>query len=509
MLFAVVLAAAALAAAAKPVAGGPAAVARQASVAAQLRELRLQPPRLRSFLQAMPKGGDLHNHLSGSVYAEDFLRWADKDGDCVTLADYTLRAPPCSEGQAPARGLAARDPGLYARTVDALSMRNFVPGQPQASGHERFFSTFGKFQALSQRRAEALALVLEQAARDRVGYVELIVNPTAATALAALALQRPWQPGDYAAALRQLDAALPAAVSASMQEFDQVQARLRALLQCDTAQARPGCAVAYRYLPYADRAMPQAYAFAQIALGYALVKADPRFVGVNIVDPEDNPVALADYRAHMAMFRFFSARDPQVRLSLHAGELTLGLVPPAELRFHIREAVAAGARRIGHGVDIAYEDAAPSLLAQMRRQRVAVEINLTSNDLILAVKGAQHPLSMYLHAGVPVLLSTDDAGVSRSDMTHEYQRAVQEQGLDYPALKQIARNGVSYAFLPGDSLWGEDGSTPLPACAAALAAAQADAGCAALLQASEKARLQWQLEADFAAFEARALRSPY
>ncbi|MCC4598110.1 adenosine deaminase [Xanthomonas campestris pv. phormiicola] len=462
----------------------------------------------------MPKGGDLHNHLSGSVYAEDFLRWADEDGDCVSLADYRLRAPPCGADQAPARGLAARDPALYARTVDALSMRNFVAGQPQFSGHDRFFSTFGKFQALGQRRVEALAAVLEQAARDHVGYVELIVNPSAAKALAEAALRRPWQPGQFAAESRQLDPALPAAVAASIQELDQVQARLRERLRCDTAQARPGCAVSYRYLAYADRAMPQAYVFAQIALGYALVKADPRFVGVNIVDPEDNPVALADYRAHMAMFAFFAARDPQVRLSLHAGELTLGLVPPAELGFHIREAVAAGAQRIGHGVDIAYEDDAPSLLAQMRRRRVAVEINLTSNDVILGVKGVQHPLSMYLRAGVPLVLSTDDAGVSRSDLTHEYQRAVQEQGLDYPALKQIARNALRYAFLPGDSIWAEDGTVPSPACAAPLAAAvlprrPADPRCAALLQASEKARLQWQLEADFAAFETRALRSPY
>jgi len=137
---------------------------------------------------------------------------------------------------------------------------------------------------------------------------------------------------------------------------------------------------------------------------------------------------LRDYGLHMRMFAFLKSRYPQVPLSLHAGELALGLTPPRDLRFHIREAVeVAGARRIGHGVDIAYEDGALPLLARMAREHIAVEINLTSNDVILGVKGAQHPLALYRAAGVPVVLATDDAGVSRGDLTQEYVRAVTEQ----------------------------------------------------------------------------------
>ena len=49
--------------------------------------------------------------------------------------------------------------------------------------------------------------------------------------------------------------------------------------------------------------------------------------------------------------------------------------------------------------------------------------------------------------GVPVALSTDDAGVSRSDMTHEYLRAVQTQGLGYVDLKRMARASLEHSFL--------------------------------------------------------------
>jgi adenosine deaminase len=45
-----------------------------------------------------------------------------------------------------------------------------------------------------------------------------------------------------------------------------------------------------------------------------------------------------------------------------------------------------------------------------------------------------------------VALSTDDEGVSRSDMNLEYMRGVEEQGLTYPQLKQMAMNSIRYSF---------------------------------------------------------------
>jgi adenosine deaminase len=254
-----------------------------------------------------------------------------------------------------------------------------------------------------------------------------------------------------------------------------------------------------RYLYTAIRTLPPAAVFAQLALGFAVAEADPRFVGINIAAPEHDPVAVRDYALHMRMIAFLKARHPRVNLSLHAGELTMGLVPPRDLAFHIRDAVAvAGARRIGHGIDVAYETDATALLARMARERVAVEINLTSNAVILGVKGRDHPLSLYRAAGVPVVLSTDDEGVSRSDMTNEYVRAVTEQHLRYADLKQIVRDGLHYSFLPGASLWVDRaGGARVTVCGVLTAP-----GCATFLAANPKAAKQAQLERDLAAFEA-------
>src|SRR5207237_10248506 len=84
-----------------------------------------------------------------------------------------------------------------------------------------------------------------------------------------------------------------------------------------------------------------------------------------------------------------------------------------------------------------------------------VAICLSSNDLILGVAGAQHPLATYMQYGVPVALATDDEGVSRSEISREFLKAAEDQGLGYLQLKTMARNSLQYAFIAGSSLWSD------------------------------------------------------
>jgi len=132
-----------------------------------------------------------------------------------------------------------------------------------------------------------------------------------------------------------------------------------------------------------------------------------------------------------------------------------------------------------------------------------VEICLTSNDVILGVRGSRHPFPEYLTAGVPVTLATDDEGVSRIDLTNEYLRAAETYGLGYRQLKQLSRNSLTYSFLPGDSLWrSSTDAQPVTACTGARPDQLPPPACQSFLNASEKARTQWELERAFHAFEA-------
>jgi adenosine deaminase len=239
--------------------------------------------------------------------------------------------------------------------------------------------------------------------------------------------------------------------------------------------------------------------------GFALAN-DPnsKVVGLNLVQGEDGLGSMQNFSVHMRMLNALRTLYPRAHLTLHAGELAPGLVPPEGLTFHVRESVmAAGAERIGHGVDIMHEAEPYELLEEMARRNVLVEICLSSNDLILGVSGSQHPLATYLQYGVPVALATDDEGVSRSEISREFLKAAQEQGLGYVQLKTMARNSLQYAFIAGGSLW-KDARKFVPAaqCAQDVAVMKLSSpGCRNYLEGSEKAKLQWKLEEDFRAFE--------
>src|SRR3954468_883068 len=153
--------------------------------AARFSSLRADPTALRAFLGAMPKGADLHVHLSGAVYVEDLLRWGKdyQDGEgrglCFSLAEKKLVNPPCSVDKVPAIADALIRQDLYDDIVNALSMRSFVPSADQPSGHDQFFSSFGRFGEATWRvPAAMIATMLRRYAAEQVQHTELMITLT-------------------------------------------------------------------------------------------------------------------------------------------------------------------------------------------------------------------------------------------------------------------------------------------------------------------------------------------
>jgi adenosine deaminase len=468
--------------------------------------IRRQPSLQLAFLREMPKGGDLHNHLSGALYAENLIDYAASDNLCVDRTTSMLIAPPCDDScekytNKPGIRCAYGDHVLYNSIVDAWSMRNWQPGEE--SGHDHFFATFDKFYlATPNHTGDALAEEASRAAEDHLQYVELMDTADLVQS-GQLGAKLGWD-DDFARMREKLLAGgLKDIVTSISKQLENDESKMRSVLKCGTPEARPGCAVKIRYLYQVLRALPREMVFAQILFGFEIAQADPRFVGLNLVQPEDWYVPMHDFELHMKMLDYLHGVYPKVHISLHAGELAMGLVPPEGLRFHIRESIERGhAERIGHGVDVMNEDRPIDLLREMARRKISVEICLTSNDVILGVKGDAHPLPIYLKYGVPVALATDDEGVSRSDLTHEYLRAAQTYDfLGYKDLKRMARLSLEHSFLPGSSLWADE-FRPVAACANDQAGAgKVSAVCQKFLDANERAQMQWKLEDEFAKFE--------
>lgn len=447
-----------------------------------------------AFLLAMPKGGELDAEMPGSVYAESMIAWAAKKGLCME-EDMSLSMPPCTEGKLSARAVLS-DPALYRKTLGAWSMRGFEGKNP-----DHFFSSFGKFEQATQGMTGAmLAEMLSRAAKEHVIYLEVALAPGGKAAL-ALGKRLGWD-GNLHNTLENLkNNGLSKIAAASLKEMKLAEAEKNQRLKCGTIEADPGCSVSIRYLYNVSRNTLPGEVFAQMATGLELAsRPDSGFSGILLSGAEDE--SMPDFSLHMQMLDFLKSVYPKTHVAVNAGELSLELAPPEDLSFHISEAVMLGhAERIGQGSDILHEP--QGLLQKLAQKKVLVDICPGRIDTVLGEYA--NPVTTYLKYGVPVALSGCDAGVLRSEISMEYLKASLEDHLGYPELRNIARNSLEYAFVPGKSLWVNAAKfVPVRQCARDVRAGRLLSDfCQDYLESNRKAKLEWQLEAEFRAFEKR------
>ena len=417
-----------------------------------------QESALTMFFSQMPKGGDLHHHYSGAIYAEQYVDFLDKQGLCVNKVTYrietdkkvidTERALPAAQRNCLNSSELYADDQTYREVLQRWSSKDFSNhGAIQPPPDRQFFQTFGFFGPVSNANfAEGLQTLKQRAIAENVSYIETMFK------LAPFKGDKDfddaaWQAaGDDAAfdaLMRKQQAALEQDAAFTSGIKDYVAKIESAAAGIDDAN------FTMRYQAYVLRLLGPSQVFSSMVAGFKAVGQSELIVGVNIVGQESQMVSMRDYALHMKMFRFLKKQYPNVKVALHAGELALGDVPPEGLKFHIDQAVNVGmADRIGHGIDLAYEKNVVALLKKMKQAKVPVEINLTSNGFISGVSGENHPVTLYRKFGVPFVISTDDAGAPRHALSHEYPLFASRYRPDYAEVKRLSYASIEYAFLP-------------------------------------------------------------
>jgi adenosine deaminase/adenosine deaminase CECR1 len=408
---------------------------------------------LTMFMTMMPKGGDLHHHYSGALYAEQYLEWVDKEGYCVNKNTYLIDIAKDVAKAEQGKPLADRiclsgqdvmnNNTVLANLLQRWSDKDFHNHSGIQSPPDRqFFDTFAYFNPVSSTNtADGLQRLKQRAIQENLSYIETIFE------IAPIAQDADFDKKAAAGAITDADLA---ALSAKLDTDAPFQGWIAAYLEnVKTAGAGIDDAnFTLRYQPFALRFLSPSQVFSQIVSSFKLATSSPMIVGANIVGQESVNVAMRDYALHMRMYKFLKAKYPTVKLALHAGELSLGMVEPEGLTFHIKEAIdVAGASRIGHGMDIAHETDALAIMKKMRDKGIAVEVNLSSNDFILGIKGAAHPVTLFRKYGVPYVLSTDDAGVSRNNLSGEYVLYAARYQPDYAEVKKLSYDSIRYSFL--------------------------------------------------------------
>lgn len=412
---------------------------------------------LTMFFTMMPKGGDLHHHYSGAIYAEQYLDWVDQQHYCVDKSSYhietsaavveTERAKPAAERVCLSGADVMADNTVLSTLLQRWSDKDFYNHSgPQSPPDRQFFDTFGYFGPVSGvHEDQGLRTLKQRAIQENLSYIETMLDLAPFVQNAEFD-RNVLQPGLGQAALTAQMAALTAALDRD-QAFD---AGIGAYLSNVNAVSAgiDDDRFTMRYQAYVLRFLSPSQVFSSMLSAFKIASQSKLVVGVNIVGQESVNVSMRDYALHMQMFKFLKAKYPSVKLALHAGELSLGMVPPEGLAFHIRDAVeVAGASRIGHGMDLAHETDALGILKEMRERDIPVEINLSSNDFILGIKGQSHPVTLYRKFGVPFVISTDDAGVSRNNLSGEYVLYASRYPTDYAEIKKLSYNSLKYSFL--------------------------------------------------------------
>ncbi len=385
-------------------------------------------------LYYMPKGGDLHNHLSGAAFPEWWYEaaLAEKErgydyytkvriGNCrgygidefgfipYYLVFHNIQASQFEQ-------LGACEKGEYKRLEDLTeeekaAWMNSIRLDKAHEGRGEFFQAhWQRLFALSNNpwiQAEILYRNMQAFGEEGVAYLELQVA--------------------VRGFLRPDGSVLPPEETA-----DILRERLRQEDAIDTGVMVRFQGAILRFRPNAEDSLRTMYKFVH--------DNSDLFVGVNMVGREDNDKG---YPARfLATMRELRRQYSGVNLSIHAGEVD-------EPNFHVRDTLLLGADRIGHGLNLITDDDTMLLL---RHGPYLVETNLISNLLLDYVSDySQHPFPEYLRTGIPVALSTDDRGMWDSTLTDEFFVAVTEFNLSWEEVKHLSRNSLAYAFVSAET----------------------------------------------------------
>lgn len=415
---------------------------------------------LTAFFQQMPKGGDLHHHFSGSVYAEPLLERAIAEDFYLNLETMAVSKTKPATGNWQTFSFLKNNGKLeqYEQQVmQTWSVKDYNGAVPS---DDQFFDSFMKFEStITGHFAEGMLELKKRALAENVSYIETQLSTIPCDMNVAdltdfnTKLRQAASQKDEKAVLKLLDELYKSLQKKDVKKYaadfnTNFIAKLHKDLKIDDDR------FTMRYQNFVLRFMDPVDLFKNLTIAFISANDSKLVAGVNIVSPEHGENSMKDYWLHMVMFKYCHSKYPDVKYTLHAGELTLGLVQPEDLTWHINDAIyVAGANRIGHGVDIAYEANSYDLLRYMAKNNIPIEINLTSNEFILKVKENRHPFTLYKEFNVPIVISTDDAGILRTNMTEQYVLlAKRYPDVSYATIKQYVYNSINYSFIQDASV---------------------------------------------------------
>lgn len=375
---------------------------------------------LEHLIYKMPKGGILHQHLTGAVYASQLLLLALKSPKNLyyNLANHQFQESLNYQSTQPASEL-LKDGELMQDYLNSAGMRGKDPRY--ANGHDQFMNSFYTLESLIKYLdAKDLMGVIEKVAKlENVSYVELMVSLVALEVLEKKGLLTEQKEKKE-----------------SVKSWMETSVKINFIVEISRNQSN-------------DQLFEE-----QVQTAFNYIKKYQNVVAVNLVGPEDGILSQTHFSSQMEIIDQLWKDNGSPYLTLHAGELTSTFSSLDYMTNRIEKSIEQGhARRIGHGVSLEWEKNMFEVLKKMHQNQIALEVCFSSNKKILNVENGDHPAKLYDKKGVPLTLNPDDPAVTKTNQSHEFFLAYKHYFPSYSKLKEFARNSLQYAAEPGLRLY--------------------------------------------------------
>lgn len=456
-----------------------------------LDSIRNNRPLLQTFMNQLPKGGNLRHHLMGAIEPKEIIDIAIERGFCIYNNQHMAPCDCCAQSVKE-----FVDNGEnHAALIRQLSLPD--SHDPVEVRSKLAFSYLPTVKALFDGiDAHFISYLRKRALVDGLSYIESTIYWDEANGpdkLFSLITDLPKPNPDSTQSLEDFRARLSSQSDFQTQLKTAARTVADALkasddhLKCSLSPYHPACSVTVRFLQEVHRTDPLPRVYAQMIFAFELAQLslsgnDPQVLGINIGGSENNNTALNDYLSHMKMLSFLKNHKqyPLVKehISLNAGELAEATVEDFYYRTTMADAIQiVQPKRVGHGISLMaqnclkqsgsgneeYANCSAQLLKTMLDNEIAVEIPLTSNQR-LSGKGPNsgHPFPVYVNSNIVVTLATDYPGILKVDLTSQFVEAVYSFSPDqtgnsillpFDQIVEFARNSLEYSFLPGQSLW--------------------------------------------------------
>ena len=201
----------------------------------------------------------------------------------------------------------------------------------------------------------------------------------------------------------------------------------------------PGFAV--KFIPVAGRSSDEQEVRERLARTLAQRQREPeRIVGFDLVEEEDRTHTTLFFAPELLAARREAAQSGlTMPLFLHSGETSRAVGE------NLYDAILLGAPRIGHGLALVRH---PLLMEMVRERGIAIEVCPISNQVLGYVPDLRsHPAVAYINAGIPVVLSPDDPGLTRHTLSYDFHEACLAWGLELRDLKQLALDSLLHSAM--------------------------------------------------------------